>query len=84
LLTLELQPWIELAQAEKFIDALRLFRLGYSWGGPVSLVMIYDPDSARELSKPYAGPLIRFAAGLEEIQDLRADIDQALLRAGLI
>ena len=35
------------AQVDAFCDALRLFKLGYSWGGPVSLVVPYELPSVR-------------------------------------
>jgi cysteine-S-conjugate beta-lyase len=60
-----------------FVDALRLFKLGYSWGGPVSLVVPYDLASMRQPA-PYAGTLVRFSIGLEAEADLQADLAQAL------
>ncbi|MFO1262429.1 MAG: aminotransferase class I/II-fold pyridoxal phosphate-dependent enzyme [Rhodoferax sp.] len=68
------------AQADAFCDALRLFRLGYSWGGPISLVVPYDLASMRETWPTHLaqGTLIRFCAGLEAVQDLQDDIEQAL------
>ena len=70
-------------QVDAFCDGLRLFKLGYSWGGPMSLVVPYDIGTMR--SRPPAhlrpGTLVRFAIGLEAVQDLRADLQQALERA---
>jgi cystathionine beta-lyase len=69
------------AQVDAFCDALELFKLGYSWGGPVSLVVPYDVRpmrSARLGTWPHAGVLVRFSAGLEAVDDLRADLEQAL------
>ncbi len=68
------------AQTDAFCDALRLFRLGYSWGGPISLVVPYELDGMRErwpaaLSQ---GTLVRFSVGLEAAADLQADLAQAL------
>jgi len=65
------------AQVDRFCDALRLFRLGYSWGGPISLVVPYELRSMRQ-PVPYAGTLVRFSIGLEAEQDLQADLAQAL------
>jgi len=69
------------AQVDAFCDALRLFKLGYSWGGPVSLVVPYDMASMRS-SRPgswsHKGTLVRFSVGLEDVRDLRADLEQAL------
>jgi cystathionine beta-lyase len=69
------------AQVDAFCDALRLFRLGYSWGGPVSLVVPYRLSEMRNLPTELApGHLIRFAVGLEETADLQADIKQAMAK----
>ena len=68
------------AQVDAFCDALRLFKLGYSWGGPISLVVPYHLPSMRSGPTPHLKPgtLVRFAIGLEAAQDLRADLAQAL------
>ena len=66
------------AQVDAFCDALRLFRLGYSWGGPMSLVVPYDIASMRSGHWPHQGVLVRFSVGLEDVEDLRADLEQAL------
>ncbi|MBA2963184.1 MULTISPECIES: PLP-dependent transferase [Ramlibacter] len=66
-------------RVDAFCDALRLFKLGYSWGGPVSLVVPYDILSMRRPgSWPYRGTLVRFSVGLEEPAALQADLEQAL------
>lgn len=68
-------------QVDAFCDALKLFRLGYSWGGPVSLVVPYDIPSMRSAQLatwPHEGVLVRFSVGLEDARDLQADIAQAL------
>ena len=65
------------AQVDGFCDALKLFKLGYSWGGPVSLVVPYDVASMRR-TWPHKGTLVRFSLGLEAVDDLRADLQQAL------
>jgi cystathionine beta-lyase len=69
------------AQVDKFCDALKLFKLGYSWGGHLSLVVPYDIPSMRDATVahwPYRGTLVRFNIGLEDVRDLQADIEQAL------
>ena len=68
------------AQVDAFCNALKLFKLGYSWGGPMSLVVPYDLASMRSgwpahLQK---GTLVRFSVGLEAVADLQADLQQAL------
>ena len=60
-----------------FIDALRLFGIGYSYGGYESLVIHCDPQLKRRHADALAGPLVRFACGLEAADDLIADVDQA-------
>ena len=71
------------AQVDAFCDGLRLFRLGYSWGGPMSLVVPYDLPGMRERATPHleAGTVVRFAVGLEAMEDLRQDLAQAMERA---
>ncbi len=65
------------AQVDRFVDALRLFKIGYSWAGPLSLVVPYDLQAMRQPA-PYDGTLVRFSIGLEAAADLRADIEKAL------
>ena len=62
-----------------FLDRLRLFGLGFSWGGFESLAVHCDPQLLRPTGRvPFAGPLLRFHVGLEEPADLIADLHQAL------
>jgi cystathionine beta-lyase len=66
---------------DRFCDGLRLFKLGYSWGGPISLVVPYDIGLMRDASVahwPHRGTLVRFSIGLEAVEDLQADLAQAL------
>ena len=63
-------------QVNRFVDSLTLFGIGYSWGGTHSLVMTY-PTLERPGITP-AGRLVRFNIGLEEPDDLIADLAQAL------
>ncbi len=59
-----------------FVDRLELFHKGFSWGGTTSLAMIY-PDLRRP-DRDYAGRLVRLNVGLEEPEDLIADLANAL------
>ncbi len=70
------------AQVDAFIDALRLFRIGWSWAGPMSLAVPYDLDTMRGTERPphLQGRLVRFSVGLEAVDDLKADLAQALRR----
>ncbi len=61
-----------------FCDALRLFRLGYSWAGPISLCLPYERAEMRGRDWPHVHGPVRFAVGLEAVDDLRADLVQAL------
>ena len=67
-------------QVDAFVDALKLFRIGYSWAGPVSLVVPYDLAVIR-VKPAWAGTLVRFSVGLEAVEDLIADLDAALAKA---
>ena len=66
-----------------FCDSLRLFRLGYSWGGPISLVVPYDIASMRGSWPAHLarGTVVRFSLGLEAVADLQADLAGALATA---
>ncbi|MBC7701762.1 PLP-dependent transferase [Aquabacterium sp.] len=66
------------AQVDAFIDALALFKIGYSWGGPVSLAVPYHLPSMRTVGDVPQGALVRLAIGLEDPQDLINDLEQAL------
>ncbi|MCM5681122.1 PLP-dependent transferase [Schlegelella sp. S2-27] len=66
------------AAVDRFVDALQLFRIGYSWGGPISLAMPYRVQTMRNFAPPAAGSLVRLCIGLEHPDDLIADLEQAL------
>lgn len=66
------------AKVLAFINALHLFGIGYSYGGFESLCIHCDPQLNRVTGATFGGPLIRFACGLEDVADLKADIAQAL------
>ena len=67
------------AQIERFVDALELFKIGYSWGGANSLVMTY---AGLKRPTPETGPLlVRLNVGLEDPQDLIEDLERALATA---
>ncbi len=60
--------------ATRFIEALRLFGIGASWGGIGSLALTYDLTHSRP-QWPHKGALIRLNIGLEEPADLMADLE---------
>ncbi len=64
-------------QTDSFIDSLKLFKIGYSWGGANSLAVPYRMASMRSRWDE-AGQLVRLNIGLEGPDDLIADIAQAL------
>lgn len=72
-------------QCDTFCNSLKLFKIGYSWGGPISLVVPYELASMRQSWPTHLarGTLIRFSIGLEQVEDLRADLAQALAVAGM-
>ncbi len=63
-----------------FINSLELFGIGYSYGGFESLAIHCDPQLKRSHAEKLSGPLIRFACGLEDKNDLKNDIEQSLKR----
>ena len=70
------------AAAARVVDALELFGIGYSWGGYESLALAITPQDYRTVmpSPDADGPAIRLAIGLEDTDDLIADLEQALAR----
>lgn len=66
------------AERARFIDSLELFAIGFSWGGYESLVTPADPRPLRSAAaRKYSGPLVRLHVGLEDPDDLIADLDRA-------
>jgi len=65
------------AQTDRFIDSLKLFKIGYSWGGANSLAVPYRIAAMRS-HWPHQGQLVRLNIGLEDTRDLIADLEQAL------
>ena len=80
LFSVVLSPDFRLSQVDAFCDALRYFRIGYSWGGAFSLVVPYALEEMRSSWPAHLlpGTLVRFFVGLESVDDLRADLQQAL------
>lgn len=76
----ELQPCPK-EQVARFIDGLECFALGYSWGGYESLVCPANVKHHSRRTRPWSGgPLVRLHIGLEDPQDLLADLHRALER----
>lgn len=74
------KPEFTQAQIDTFCESLKLFKLGYSWAGPMSLVVPYNVSAMRpEWPAGVArGHLVRFCIGLENAMDLQQDLAQAL------
>jgi cystathionine beta-lyase len=66
-------------QVQAFVDALQLFKIGYSWAGVTSLAVSYDVGRIPG-RPPYDHRIVRLNIGLESTSDLIADLDQALPR----
>jgi cysteine-S-conjugate beta-lyase len=64
------------AARDAFVDRLKLFGIGYSWGGYESLAIPVDPY--RTVSKPPAPNLVRLHIGLEDPEDLIKDLGASL------
>jgi O-acetylhomoserine/O-acetylserine sulfhydrylase-like pyridoxal-dependent enzyme len=69
------------AQLECFLENLRLFKLGYGWGGFESLTLPIRPENERSVTQwREDGTVIRLNVGLENPNDLEADLDAAFAR----
>jgi len=74
------QPRYTDADIYRFVDSLKLFGIGASWGGYESLALPTQPSIARSVSRPLPGQAVRLHIGLEEVADLKADLQQALAK----
>jgi cystathionine beta-lyase len=80
LFSIVLKPVPEAAVAA-MLDGLELFGLGYSWGGYESLVIPFDCSKDRTATRwAPGGPAIRLQIGLEDVEDLQADLEQGFAR----
>jgi len=79
LFAVELAPLPDRALAA-LLDGLSLFGLGYSWGGFESLILPVRPTRVRTAVPWTGGQLLRLSAGLEDVRDLIADLDQGFAR----
>lgn len=65
------------------LDGLKLFGMGYSWGGYESLVIPFNPKSYRTATDwPEQGQALRFHIGLDDVADLKADLEAGFARLG--
>jgi cystathionine beta-lyase len=80
LFSIVLKPASE-AGVAAFIDGLELFGIGYSWGGYESLALPFDCTAVRTATRfSPGGPTVRFSVGLEDLEDLKADLERGFAR----
>jgi cysteine-S-conjugate beta-lyase len=65
------------AALDAMLDTLKLFGMGYSWGGFESLAIPFDCSDYRSATKwAPGGPTMRLHIGLENVEDLKADLER--------
>jgi cysteine-S-conjugate beta-lyase len=75
LFSIVLKPKAQRA-VDALLDTVKLFGMGFSWGGFESLVIPFDCDSYRTATKwAPGGPTLRLHIGLENVEDLKADLE---------
>jgi cystathionine beta-lyase len=74
-------PRFSTQQVHAFVDALQIFKIGFSWGGPMSLAVPYDLDVMRSGPARPAGHLVRLSIGLESTEALQQDLHAGLQAA---
>jgi cystathionine beta-lyase len=68
---------------DALLDTVRLFGMGYSWGGFESLVIPFDCEGYRTATRwAPGGPSLRFHVGLESVDDLKADLERGFAALG--
>jgi cystathionine beta-lyase len=70
-------------KAHAFLDALQIFGLGWSWGGFESLAVHVGLSDRRVTKAPTEGPVIRLQIGLEDVADIKLDIERGFAAAKL-
>ena len=71
----------EKARVDAMLDGMRLFKMGWSWGGFESLIIPAYPERIRTATRWSAGgPYLRLHVGLEHPDDLISDLDEGLGR----
>ena len=71
-------------KSHAFLNALKLFGLGYSWGGYESLAVPVLLGDRRVSKAPKQGPVIRLQIGLEDVEDIIADLERGFEAAAAI
>ncbi len=78
LFTIVLNSRYDEASMTAMLDRLTIFGLGHGWGGYESLVVPVQPSASRRYGRTGCGPMLRFHIGLEDVDDLRADLSAGL------
>ncbi|QEE47731.1 cystathionine beta-lyase [Rhizobium sp. WL3] len=71
-------------KAHAFLDALQIFGLGWSWGGYESLAVLVNLDDRKIRKGPTDGAVIRLQIGLENVEDIMADLDRGFAAAAAV
>lgn len=71
-------------KAHAFLDALQIFGLGWSWGGYESLAVHVNLDDRKIRKGPTDGAVIRLQIGLENVEDIMADLDRGFVAAAAV
>ncbi len=79
LFSIVFRPHFTKEQVEEFVDRLELFKIGFSWAGVTSLAVAYD-FTATQGRPNYGHRVVRLNIGLEDVGDLKADLEQSLAR----
>jgi cystathionine beta-lyase len=82
LVSVEFDPAYGPERVERFVDDLSLFGIGWSWAGPMSLAVPYRAGTDRVSGPAYKGSLVRLSIGFEAVEDLIADLEDALEKMG--
>lgn len=71
-------------KAHAFLDALQLFGLGWSWGGYESLAVLVNLEDRKIRKGPADGAVIRLQIGLENVEDITADLERGFAAAAAV
>lgn len=71
-------------KAHAFLDALKLFGLGWSWGGYESLAVLVNLEDRKIRKGPADGAVIRLQIGLENVEDILADLERGFAAAAAV
>jgi cystathionine beta-lyase len=78
LFSIELPRRYETHELEQPLAALQVFAIGESWGGTRSMTLPFQPEELGDRAMPPQGTILRFHAGLEDIDLMKSDIDQLI------